>query len=278
MTREISAALEIALGPTEENRLGRPPTKNFEAYDLFVQARGGFRPPTLENLLWARTIYQRVIDMDPDFAGGYAGLSMTYTRPILLRHYEKTEEDVMRARDYADHALRLDEGLAASHMSQSLVALVANDPDNAIKFAHNAVERQPGDAEANANLGRVLYIAGFPEDSFEHFKTAIRLDPQWAVYFVPLGYAYCMAERFDDAIEAFRNARQPGEAPPQILAAWVAAAIEVGNTDEAAAKAKELLATVPDFSVSGFRWLERFAIKGVKDRMASALIKAGLPE
>ena len=56
------------------------------------------------------------------------------------------------------------------------------------------------------------------------------------------------------------------------------AAIELGLADEAAVKAKELLAIVPDFSVSGFRFLERFAIRGVKDRMAAALIKAGLPE
>ncbi len=87
-----------------------------------------------------------------------------------------------------------------------------------------------------------------------------------------------MAERFADAIEAFRNVRPPGGPPSQLLAAWVAAAIEVGNADEAAVKAKELLVIVPDFSVSGFRFLERFAITGVKDRMAAALIEAGLPE
>jgi hypothetical protein len=47
VTREISTALEVALGPTERDRLGRPPTKSIEAYDLFVQARSGFNPPTL---------------------------------------------------------------------------------------------------------------------------------------------------------------------------------------------------------------------------------------
>ncbi len=87
-----------------------------------------------------------------------------------------------------------------------------------------------------------------------------------------------MAERFADAIDAFRNVRPPGGPPSQLLAAWVAAAIEVGNADEAAAKAKDLLTLVPDFSVSGARFLERFAIRGVKDRMTAALIRAGLPE
>ncbi len=62
------------------------------------------------------------------------------------------------------------------------------------------------------------------------------------------------------------------------LAAWVAAAIEVGDVDEAATKAKELLAIIPDFKVSEYSFLERFAITGMKDRMVAALIKAGLPE
>ncbi len=103
---------------------------------------------------------------------------MTYTRPILLYHYEKTDEDVAKAREFADEALRLDDELAASHMAQSLISLVIGDHDTAITFACNAVRLQPGDADANANLGRVSYISGHPEDAFEPFKTAIRRDPQ----------------------------------------------------------------------------------------------------
>ena len=202
---------------------------------------------------------------------------MTYTRPILLHHYEKTEEDVAKAREFANEALRLDDELAASHMARSLISLITGDRDTAFTFARNAVELQPGDADANANLGRVSYISGHPDDAYEPFKTAIRLDPR-SPFVVPLGFAYCMAGRFADAIEAFRIARFPERPSPPVFAAWVAAAIEVGNADEAAAKAKELLAIIPDFKVSEYSFLERFAITGMKDRMAAALIKAGLPE
>ena len=88
-----------------------------------------------------------------------------------------------------------------------------------------------------------------------------------------------MAGRFMDAIEAFRLSYSGQPLPsPMRTGAWVAAAIEVGNADEAAAKANELLAIIPDFKVSEYGFLERFAITGMKDRMAAALIKAGLPE
>lgn len=63
-----------------------------------------------------------------------------------------------------------------------------------------------------------------------------------------------------------------------MIAAWVAAEMEVGNIDEATVKAQELLTLIPDFRVSEYRFLERFAITGMKDRMVTALINAGLPE
>jgi len=282
VTREITAALKVAIPQEDLNRLGRPPTKNVMAYDLYLQARTGFQPPTVENILWARRTYERVVEIDPAFSGAYAWLSMTYTRPILLHHYEKTEEDVAKAREYADEALRLDDKLAAAHMAQSCIALVTGSHDAAIAFARNAVDLQPGDADANANLARISYLSGHPEDAFEPFKTAARLDPQGPGFKRPLGFAYCMAGRFNEAIEVFRRAGagMPGQflPSPMFLGAWVAAAIEVGNADEAATKAKELLAMVPDFKVSEFSFLERFAVTGMKDRMATALIKAGLPE
>ena len=56
-----------------------------------------------------------------------------------------------------------------------------------------------------------------------------------------------------------------------LCAAWVAAAIEVGNADEAAAKAKDLLGIIPDFKVSEYSFLKRFVITGMKDRMVAAL-------
>ena len=59
VTREIIAALEVAIPQEDLNRLGRPPTKNVMAYDLFLQARTGFIPPTAENILWARRTYER---------------------------------------------------------------------------------------------------------------------------------------------------------------------------------------------------------------------------
>lgn len=40
----------------------------------------------------------------------------------------------------------------------------------------------------------------------------------------------------------------------------------------------ELLTVAPDFTVSQCKFLERFAATGMKDRMAAALLKAGLPE
>ncbi len=84
-----------------------------------------------------------------------------------------------------------------------------------------------------------------------------------------MGQAYCAAGKFAEAIEAFRQVyERSGRLSPMLLTAWVAAAIELGYQDEAKARADDLLTINPNFTVSGCAFLERFAITGMKDRMA----------
>ena len=66
--RHIVDALAIELSPPEQQRLGRLPTTNLEAYDYYLRAeqaaRSGFRP----QLRVALRLYERATELDPTFA------------------------------------------------------------------------------------------------------------------------------------------------------------------------------------------------------------------
>ena len=78
----IATALGVALTPTEQARLARPPTRNLEAYDFFLRAeriaRGGYRPTSARPLIFI----ERATELDPTFAervrcaGGAGGLCL----------------------------------------------------------------------------------------------------------------------------------------------------------------------------------------------------------
>jgi adenylate cyclase len=72
---KVVLALEVQLSEGEEENLQKVHTRNLEAYELFVQARATPYPPIPERINMAREMFEKVIELDPEFAGGYAGVS-----------------------------------------------------------------------------------------------------------------------------------------------------------------------------------------------------------
>ena len=92
VARKVAEALEVALTPSESERLTQAPTDNLEAYDVYLRARNTRWPPTRLNLLSARTAFERVIEMDPAFAGGYAGKSLTHSFAVLYGYGNERDD------------------------------------------------------------------------------------------------------------------------------------------------------------------------------------------
>ena len=58
-------------------------------------------PPTRANILTARGAYGHVTDIDPSFAGGHAGKSITHSMAVMFGHSENPEKDARMAREFA---------------------------------------------------------------------------------------------------------------------------------------------------------------------------------
>ena len=104
VARNVASALAVALKPEERERLSRPPTENVEAYDIYLRNRARPWPPTRENILSARNAYRRIMEIDPSFAGGPAGLSMTYSFAVMFGHSERPDDDARIALELANSA------------------------------------------------------------------------------------------------------------------------------------------------------------------------------
>ena len=71
----VVAQLSAALKGVLLNTAKRTHTPNIEAYDLYIRARAKRIPPTPPNLKAALSDFEKAIEIDPKFAGGYAGAS-----------------------------------------------------------------------------------------------------------------------------------------------------------------------------------------------------------
>jgi adenylate cyclase len=281
VARNVASALTVALKPEEGERLSRPPTENVEAYDIYLRTRATPWPPTRENILTARSAYQRITEIDPSFAGGPAGQSMTHALAFMFGHSERPDEDARLALELANAAVALDNEFAQAYSALGLSYTVTGQHEEAVICARRAVELQPGDADAQLFSAFTLLFAGQAENAYEAITTALRLDPQYinGPYLNVLGFVCFCAERYEESIEAFKkNIDRGGPLAPPALAFRTASYSAVGQMEKAKESAQALLNFLPAFSMARFRMLHMFKNSDDTKRLIGALRKVGLPE
>src|SRR5438034_6261523 len=78
LAQKIASALQAKLSPNEKARLDRQPTKDSDAYLLYLQAHDYANRPDRfrDTSLKAEELFEQAIKLDPNFALAFAGLSM----------------------------------------------------------------------------------------------------------------------------------------------------------------------------------------------------------
>src|SRR5688572_5881293 len=116
LAQKIAKELQAQLSPTERALLSRKPTENGEAYLAFVQAHNLHAAvEDLPKLKQAQQLYERALQLDPNFALAAARLSKLHS--WLYRSYEPTEEHHHKSRSLAELALLLPPDLPDAHLA-----------------------------------------------------------------------------------------------------------------------------------------------------------------
>ncbi len=282
VARQVAGALAVTLKPGEAEQLAHAPTQIPEAYDLYLRARMTFYPPTWANILTARGTYGHVIDIDPSFAGGYAGKSITHSMAVMFGHSDNPEQDVRLALEFAEQAVTKDDAFALSHSALGYAYSVARQDNEAIAAARRAVELQPGDADSYLFLTNCLLRAGQGEEARDSILTGLRLNPQNVAgpYLNSLGRACFVAGRYQEASDTFeRNVAHGGPLGVPMLSTWVTSLVELGRFDDARKIAQRLVEFDPGFSLTR-AGNDAFGLSSetYRDRIIEALRKVGVPE
>lgn len=221
-----------------------------------------------------------MIEIDPDFAGGYAGASISHSQAVRFGHSERPEEDAATALKLAERAIALDDQFALCHSALGFALTALGKYAEGVSAAHHAVELQPGDTDGYMYLANCLSSAGLGEESREAILTALRLDPQYVrgPYFNALGRACFMAGRYEEAIGAYaRNKSNGGPIAVPMLSCWAASLGMLGRISEAR-EVCELLSYAPGYTISHAHKTFRFRNSDDLNRLIEGLRKAGVPE
>jgi TolB-like protein/Flp pilus assembly protein TadD len=273
--QQIVFALKVKLTPEEQERFKNAPTNNLEAYDYYLRGwQLGWRT-TKETNIQARQMFEKAIELDPQYAGAYAGLGFTYFMEWFSQ-WSADPQNLARAEEMLQKATVLDESLPRAHAALGMVKLWQKQYAQATAAMERAIALDPNSAVGYSNLSSVLMSVGRAEEAIEAAKKAVRLDPRQFQHLNAVGQAYVNARRYEEAIAVLKQVLVYN--PSLWFAYWGLAVSysELGREEEARAAGAEMLRIMPQFSVERWKRMVPSKDPAVIERWAAALRKAGL--
>jgi len=208
VSQEIADALQAKLSPNESNALATAPTKDPEAYDLFL--KGEYEEREAENSLKAEPFdraaifYQQALDRDPNFALAAARLAESR----ILRHWFVTrhaENDpaLVEIRSLVDRALTLAPNLAEAHIALgSFYYYVKHQYEDALKEFGRALEVQPNNIRALELSAYVYRRQGRWKLSLDQLAKCEERDPRDASLAANIASSYAALRMWPEAKRA----------------------------------------------------------------------------
>jgi adenylate cyclase len=277
IVRKIITTLKLQLTLQEQGILVRKTTDNLEAYDYFLRGTEYSRQFTKEANTQARQMFERAVELDPQYALAYASIGWTYVVEWTSQ-WDTDPQILERATELAQKAIALDDSVPGAHSILSRLYMFNKQHDQAIAEAERAIALDPNWADGYMYLALGLRFVGRAEEAVEAMKKAMRLNPRYPPFYQSvLGFAYCQVGGYEEAITAQKGALSRN---PSLLVSRVCLAAcysMAGRDEEARAQVKEVLRLSPNYSLEVLA-RERALWKDPADgkAMLDALRKAGL--
>ena len=236
----VAGALKVTL---EGGQTPKAQQTNPEAYNAYLQGRYFFDRRSKEDLEKAIGYYEQALQIDPNYARAWVGLSAAHSTQADWG-YVPVDEGYVKARKEAEKALELDPNLAEAHAQMgwikmnydwdwtgadaaykralelepanadvvrgaALLAATLGRFDEAITLDRRAIELDPLRVAAHYNLGIHAYYAGRWEEAEAAFRKALELNPQYPGAHMNLGRIYLAQSKPEEALAEMQKEPEP---------------------------------------------------------------------
>jgi TolB-like protein/Tfp pilus assembly protein PilF len=236
IAKRIAESLQAKLTGREEQALAAKPTNNPEAYDTYLrglafEARSNYSG---DALLKAIGLYERAVQLDPNFAVAWARLSGANA----LLYFNRGDTTAAR-RDAAKVALENAQKLQPNS-PETLLFLgyyqywVQRDYELAKSTFEQVSKMLPGNGEVLYALGAVTRREGLWDQSVAYWERGLALDPLNTALLIEVAWTYAALRQFPTALKLYDRALDilPNELSLMALKASIYQA--QGNLQEAA--------------------------------------------
>jgi len=200
VARAVAGQVSLALTPEEQLRLDSTRSVNEEAYEAYMMGKYLFSiGRSEETLARSRDFFERSIEIDPDFAPSYVGLSIVLRN--IAHWYQQPSEVMPASYEAALKAIELDENLPDAHAALGRVKYRWQwDWSGAESELRRGLELDRNNGYALRSYGEFCMVLGQAEKAISACQRAIEVDPLNTFSIAELGSAYYFARQFDKGI------------------------------------------------------------------------------
>jgi len=264
----ITEKLKVTLLEKERASITKVYTENTQAYEFYLKGRFYLNRRGI-SIVESLGLFEKAIDLDPDFALAHAGLADACLLSSLYC-FKPVNEVMPKAKNAANRSLELDPSLYEPHSSLGFyyaayewdwakskehflkalemnptyvlgccwysiyyLAWVEGKFQEAEKLSQFAIKLDPLTTFPYAALGTVYYTFGKYEESIQTANAAIELDAGSYISHRLKGHSLMALKRYDEAIECLEYTCKISRRFPLALGDLVAAYAEEGSMEKA---------------------------------------------
>jgi TolB-like protein/Tfp pilus assembly protein PilF/lambda repressor-like predicted transcriptional regulator len=266
IAKKVAEELNAVLSADEVEKIEKIQTTNITAYDYYLLGRNLWSERSKEGILKAKSLFEKAIDADPEFALAYAALAQLYAispvyiswRPIeaypqamtlalkALEHDSTLAEaysaigavkgsyywDIHGAIEEFQHAIKLNPRHSTAYHWYAENLFLLGRYEEAVEKLDSALQIDPLSPVLNSFYGFYLYYVKKKDEAISHLQKMIEFYPEIGHFHWTLGLIYSYEGNFNRAIEELQKAVKLSGEPFYFLAHLGEAYSRIGNLSE----------------------------------------------
>src|SRR6266540_2781805 len=176
ISQAIFDALRVILSEGEKKAIERDRSVNVQAYEYYLRGRQFIHQWSRSGLEYARQMFRRAIEIDPEYALAYAGLADSCS--LLYMNCDAREQNLSQGNAASRRALELGPDLAEAHLSSGLTHSLSMRFTEAEREFEFAIKLDPKLFEAVYHYGRARIAQGEFAEAAKLFERACALRPE----------------------------------------------------------------------------------------------------
>jgi TolB-like protein/Tfp pilus assembly protein PilF len=275
ISQNVAEVLKVQLFANEKKRIQTIPTRNIDAYTLYLKGRKHLNERTQEGFQKAIHYFEEAVRLDPKYAAPYAGLADSY---YLMENWSWMRPQVAfpKALEYAVKALELDDGQAEAHVSMATCLMnMKRDLKGAEKEFRRALELNPSYATGHHwyALG-VLQLEARWDEAVREIMVAAKLDPLSQIIALNKAKILFWAGRREEAMAQFRRAVELNPDNSFTRAEFGMALVYMSRSDEGIAEIQKAIQISPEADVPRLRLALAYGLANRRTEAESLLREA----